>query len=132
MEAFSGYARGLISIVVISAFLELLVPKGGIKKFVSFASGVIIVVMTVQPLLHIDRIDLPSFDTAASVSYSGVSVAEAFEKRLAANVEQALGVTGVKITVSADDPGEILYVKAAQKKAEIAEYLGIPINKVGD
>lgn len=132
MEYISSWTKGLITIVVLSSFIELLMPKGDIKKYVRFASGLIIILMIIKPLIDIKSISLPKLESFNQEEYTANSVQEVYVERLEKNVEQALEIDKVEITVNPKRLTEILYVKSKVKKAEIARYLGLPPDKVGD
>ncbi len=132
MEYISGYAKGLVAVVIFSSFIELLLPKGDIKKYVSFASGLIIILMAITPLLDIKSIELPKIEYAKQGTYKTADISKTYEQRLENKARQALGISDVKITVNPKNPSEILYASSKQKKQELAQFLGIPMSRVGD
>ncbi|OQB14174.1 MAG: Stage III sporulation protein AF (Spore_III_AF) [Firmicutes bacterium ADurb.Bin193] len=132
MEYISSWAGALITVVVLASFIELFLPSGSIKKYVSFASGLIIIILIIKPITDFKGISLPNIKAQTYTEYSAASVHEIYVKRLEDNVENALGISNVEISVNPENLTEIIYVKSAVKRKEIAEYLGIPQSRVGD
>lgn len=132
MDYISGWARGLITIVIMSSFIELILPRGDIKKYVRFASGLIIIVLIVKPLFNIKNIEIPKLEPLQQEEYVAVSIHDIYVEKLEKNVEKALGIANVKITVNPENLAEVIYVSSKTKKEEIASYLGLPLDRVGD
>lgn len=132
MEYLSGWARGVIALAVASSFIELLIPKGDIKKYVRFASGLILILMMIKPLLDIRKTEIILPEPLAAASYEETNVHDVYVEKLERNVEQALDIENVEITVNPKMLTEILYVKSKVKRAEIAKYLNLPPERVGD
>jgi stage III sporulation protein AF len=118
--------------VILSRFIELLSPAGELKKYVRFASGLIIILMMAKPLLRIGNLQLPVIEPLRQERYAAANARDVYVNRLEKNVAAAVGADAVEITVDAENPTEILYVKSKVKRAEIAGYLGIPPDRVGD
>lgn len=53
MEVLYGMVRNLLVIIIISSFLELLVPEGKLKPFVRLAVGLFILIAILSPTLNL-------------------------------------------------------------------------------
>lgn len=132
MEFLSQWARGIISIVILSAFLELLLPKGTTQKYVKLAMGLIIIIFMITPLTKIRKVELPKTLEVSYEDYASLNIQDTYIKRLEEKVEETLGISNVEITVNPDDISQIIYVRSGEKHKEIAQLLGLTIDKVGD
>jgi hypothetical protein len=132
MNNISGWIKGLITIIIFSSFAEQLLPSGEIKKYVRFAAGLITIVLIIKPVFQIEMSALPDFEAIGQGEYHAYDYKDIYVQKLEGRVKSALGLTNVKIIVNPENPGEILYVRASEKKEEIARYLGLPSNRVGD
>ncbi|MDD3766866.1 MAG: stage III sporulation protein AF [Eubacteriales bacterium] len=132
MEFLSKWARGIISIVILSGFLELLLPGDSIKKYVRLSVGIITITFMITPLAQIKNIELPDALEVSYAQYQAAGIHDTYVRRLEKKVEEALGVENIEITVNPEDITQILYVKSSEKHKEIAQLLGLTADKVGD
>lgn len=132
MDSISLWIKGLITVVVLSGFTEQLLPAGNMKKYVRFASGLIIIILVIKPVFGVKKLEIPDIRSIGQAEYSVYDMHDIYVKRLEENVRRNVGVTNVKIIVNPEKLGEIVYVRASGKKEEIAKYLGVAPDKVGD
>ena len=132
MSALSEWARGLVCAVIISSFLELLLPKGDMKKYVSFTAGFVIILFLISPLKQMRGSELTAMPEVPYKEYAVAELHDEYAARLERRVERDLGLDGVEITVNPSNLAEIIYVKADSGHGAIAEYLGLTADKVGD
>ena len=132
VEFLSKWARGIISVVILSGFLELLLPGDSIKKYVRLAVGLVTIVFIVTPLAQIKNVEIPDVLETSYVQYQAAGIHDTYVRRLEKRVEEVLGVENVEITVNPEDITQIIYVKSSEKHKEIAQLLGLTMDKVGD
>ncbi|MGI6540161.1 MAG: stage III sporulation protein AF [Bacillota bacterium] len=53
MEAISAWVRGIVVLVLAVTFLEMLVPRSGLKKFVDMVMGLAVIAGIIAPLVNI-------------------------------------------------------------------------------
>lgn len=51
MESIAEIVKNLLVIIIVTSFLELLLPEGGVKPFVRFAIGLFIIITVLNPIL---------------------------------------------------------------------------------
>lgn len=132
MGNISVWLKGLIAVIIFFGFAEQLLPSGEIKKYVRFAAGLITIVMVIKPFFQMEMPAFPDFEAVGQGEYQAYDYTGIYVQRLEERVKRDLGLENVKIMVNPENPGEILYVKASEKKEEIARYLGLPSDRVGD
>ena len=52
MEVLAEIVRNLLVIIIISSFLEMLLPEGNTRPFVRFAVGMFVLIAILTPSLH--------------------------------------------------------------------------------
>ncbi|MCK9478333.1 MAG: stage III sporulation protein AF [Firmicutes bacterium] len=132
MSGITLWVKGIIAIIIFSSFAEHLLPGGEIKKYVRFAVGLIVIALMVKPLLGAKTLEIPNIAPGGQHDYAVFDYKDIYVQRLEQQVKNAIGVEKIKIIVNPENPVEIIYVVAAEKKEKIANYLEIPSDKVGD
>lgn len=51
MESIAEIVKNLLVIIIVTSFLELLLPEGGLRPFVRFAIGLFIIITVLNPIL---------------------------------------------------------------------------------
>jgi len=141
LEVISAWIRSIVFILILASILEMLIPRGGIQRFVQVVLGLLIIMLLIQPVLGLlsrqaffDRrlaalsSDLGQTADAASIIARGEELskrnqlltAAEFERRVAAlSEEYALTVDGIseakaEVETSLTDSG-------GQPRAEVRE-----------
>lgn len=131
MSGITPWIKGIITIIVFSSFAEHMLPGGGIKKYVRFAFGLIIIALIIKPILGIKNLDIGNIMPDEGQVYAELDYKDIYVRQLEQRVKNAVGVDKIKIITNPENPSEVVYVIATEKRAEIAKYLEIPLDKVG-
>ncbi len=67
MESIAEIVKNLLIIIIVTSFLELLLPEGGLKPFVRFAIGLFVIITVLNPVLSFvfdkDEFEIKWWDT---------------------------------------------------------------------
>lgn len=82
MELLKEWIMSIVSVVIFVTILEIILPEGSIKKYVKLATGLLIMVIVISPILkllnsEVDLSEKVSLYSESISSYENVDVAKA-------------------------------------------------------
>lgn len=119
-----SWVFNIVTLVILIAILEILLPSGKLKKFINFVSGFILIIAIINPVLGLIKggVDLKDFQISSSNYLDEREIAansklmkeeqmqqvvEVYRKKLIARLEEGLkgtgGFDGVKADVLIDE-----------------------------
>lgn len=129
MGYLSIWIKGLITIVVLWSFVELLLPSADMKKYVRFAVGIIIMLTIIKPILNIKEIKIDDVNFPKQVEYSAKGTNEQIEtvykNKLENEVLSKFNLSYVKIYINSDKQITKVELENVSQKKQIARHLGI-------
>lgn len=134
MGNLSIWVKGLITIVVMWSFVELLLPSADMKKYVRFAVGIIIMLTIIKPILNIKEIKIDDVNFPKQIEYSAKSTNEqveaVYKNKLENEVLNKFNLSYVKIYISSDKQITKVELENISQKEQIARHLGITPDKI--
>lgn len=58
MDLIINWVSQIIIFILLATIIDLLVPKGGMKKYIKFVIGLILILIFLQPIFHLFNIDI--------------------------------------------------------------------------
>lgn len=134
MDYLSAWIKGLITIVVLWSFVELLLPSADMKKYVRFAVGIIIMLTIIKPILNIKEIKIDNINFPKQIEYSAKGTNEQIEtvykNKLENEVLSKFNLSYVKIYINNEKQITKVELENVSQKGEIARHLGITPEKI--
>lgn len=134
MGYLSIWIKGLITIVVLWSFVELLLPSADMKKYVRFAVGIIIMLTIIKPILNIKEIKIDDVNFPKQIEYSekgtNEQVEAVYKNKLENEVLSKFNLSYVKIYINSDKQITKVELENVSQKEQIARHLGITYDKI--
>ena len=134
MDYLTTWIKGLITIVVLWSFVELLLPSADMKKYVRFAVGIIIMLTIIKPILNIKEIKIDDINFPKQIEYSAKGTNEQIESvyknKLENEVLSKFNLSYVKIYINNEKQITKVELENISQKGEIARHLGITPEKI--
>jgi len=134
MDYLSVWIKGLITIVVLWSFVELLLPSADMKKYVRFAVGIIIMLTIIKPILNIKEIKIDDVNFPKQIEYSAKGTNEqvevVYKNKLENEVLSKFNLSYVKIYINNEKQITKVELEDISQKGEIARHLGITPNTI--
>lgn len=133
MSTLAEIVKNVLVIIIITSFLEMMLPEGGIKPFVRFAIGLFIIITVLNPVLGFffeeHKLEIEWWDarTASSaperidqagkelnqqiMSVNNQNLQEKVEGQVSAVAQLVPGVERVKTTAQLDQQGNLTSLK---------------------
>ena len=134
MEQLTLWIKGLITIVVIWSFVELLLPSADMRKYVRFAVGIIIMLTIIKPILSIKEIKIDDINFPKQIEYTEKGTSEQigiiYKNKLENEVLSRFNIAYVKIYIDNNMKITKVELDDISKKEQIAGHLGITTDKI--
>lgn len=134
MDYLTTWIKGLITIVVLWSFVELLLPSADMKKYVRFAVGIIIMLTIIKPILNIKEIKIDDINFPKQIEFSAKGANEQIEtvykNKLENEVLSKFNLSYVKIYINNEKQITKVELENVSQKGDIARHLGITPEKI--
>lgn len=91
LESISNFCSSIICTVMMIIILEMILPEGKNKKYVTFVCGIVVTIILVEPIISLLNIDIDEVFTNVNADYEEIKINEnLYEESVRKTYEQNL------------------------------------------
>lgn len=91
VENISNFCMSIICTIMLVIVLEMIIPEGKSKKYVTFVCGIVVTLVLIEPIINLFDINIEEVLASVSVEYEEVKIDESlYENSVKKSYEQTL------------------------------------------